>query len=56
MTPTLPQPDPVRVACPKCRHVGATRLPVKMDAARDYLVCDDCGHLWTVPKLPADKS
>ena len=43
--PSIPfTPSPV--------FIFASLVPVTLDTPRDYLECDACGHIWTVPKLP----
>ena len=40
----------VLVPCPKCTRPGTYLKAVSQSSSVDYYRCDDCEHVWTVPK------
>jgi hypothetical protein len=40
----------VLVPCPKCARPGTYLKAVSQSSSVDYYRCDDCEHVWTVPK------
>jgi transposase-like protein len=40
----------VLIPCPKCTKPGTYMKGLSQSSAVDYYRCDDCQHVWTVPK------
>jgi len=40
----------VLIPCPKCTQPGTYVKSLSQSYAVDYYRCDDCQHVWTVPK------
>jgi hypothetical protein len=40
----------VLVPCPKCAQPGTYLKGLSHSSSLDYYRCDDCQHVWTVPK------
>ena len=40
----------VLIPCPKCAQPGTYLKGLSHSSSVDYYRCDDCQHVWTVPK------
>jgi transposase-like protein len=40
----------VLIPCPKCSQPGIYMKGLSQSSSVDYYRCDDCQHVWTVPK------
>ena len=40
----------VLIPCPKCAQPGTYLKGLSHSSSVDYYRCDDCEHVWTVPK------
>jgi hypothetical protein len=40
----------VLILCPKCAQPGTYLKGLSQASPVDYYRCDDCKHVWTVPK------
>ncbi len=38
------------IPCPKCEQPGTYLRVLSQSSYVDYYRCDDCEHVWTVPK------
>lgn len=44
-------PKPVNVECPRCHSTESDCLvEISQHAAVDYMRCQDCWHVWTLPR------
>jgi hypothetical protein len=41
---------PIESLCPKCARPGTYMKGLSQISSVDYYRCDDCKHVWTVPK------